>query len=142
MPGTTMDLQDTNAASGQGDDDSARGETPVPCRHARTYLDHGITVVEFHGSIDLNTVCEVQAHTDAATARQGARVIVDLRPVEFLDCATLGLLCRARRRALERGGHLALVCVRPWHLRILKAAGLGELFALFSTVQDALHHKR
>jgi len=69
-------------------------------------------------------------------------VIVDLLPVEFLDCATLGLLCRARRRALEGGGHLALVCVRPWHLRILKAAGLSELFAPLTTVQDALHHTR
>ncbi|MGW0497302.1 STAS domain-containing protein [Streptomyces sp. NPDC003007] len=63
---------------------------------------------------------------------------VDLRPVEFLDCATLGLLCRARRRALDRGGHLALVCVHPWDLRILKAAGLSELFAPLATVQDAL----
>ncbi|WP_329282171.1 STAS domain-containing protein [Streptomyces sp. NBC_01451] len=133
-----MDLQDTNAASGQGDDDSAPGEAPVPCRYARSYLDHGVTVVEFHGTIDLNTVCEVQVHTDAATARQGARMIVDLRPVEFLDCTALGLLCRARRRALEHGGHLALVCARPWHLRILKAAGLSELFLPLATVQDAL----
>jgi anti-anti-sigma factor len=137
-----MDLQDTNAASGQSDNDSARGELPVPCWHARSYLDHGITVVEFHGTIDLNTVPEVQAHTDAATARQGARVIVDLRPVEFLDCTALSLLCRTRRRALEQGGHLALVCVRPWHLRILKAAGLSELFAPLATVQDALHPER
>lgn len=53
---------------------------------------------------------------------------MDLRPGEFLDCSTLGLLCRTRRRALERGGHLTLVCVQPWHLRILKAAGLHTLF--------------
>ncbi|WP_369229357.1 STAS domain-containing protein [Streptomyces sp. R21] len=137
-----MDLQGTNAAPGQRDDDSAPGGPQAPFRHARSYLDHGITVVELHGAIDLSTVPEVRAHADAATAGQGAQVIVDLRPVEFLDCATLGLLCRARRRALERGGHLALVCVRPWHLRILKAAGLSELFAPLATVQDALHHTR
>jgi anti-sigma B factor antagonist len=121
-----MDLQDTSAASGRGDDDCARGQAPVPCRHERSCLDHGITVVEFHGAIDLKNVPEVQAHTDAATARRGARVVVDLRPVEFLDCTALGLLCRARRRTLEHRGHLALVCVRPWHLRILKAAGGRE----------------
>ncbi|WP_370270352.1 STAS domain-containing protein [Streptomyces sp. V4I8] len=84
------------------------------------------------------TPTEIQAHTDAATTRSGVRVIVDLRPVEFLDCSTLGLLCRTRRRALERGGQLTLVCVRPWHLRILKAAGLHTLFALLATVEDAL----
>ncbi|MFJ4206520.1 STAS domain-containing protein [Streptomyces sviceus] len=137
-----MDLQDTNAASPQDDGDFAAGEPPVSYRHARSYLHQGVTVVECHGAIDLSAVPEIQAHTDAATTRQGARVIVDLRPVEFLDCAVLGLLCRARRRALERGGHLALVCVRPWHLRILKAAGISKLFVPFATVQDALHTGR
>ncbi|MEU0217253.1 STAS domain-containing protein [Streptomyces sp. NPDC006265] len=95
-----MDIQGTNAASGQRDD-SIPGGPPAPFRPARTYLHHGITVVELHGAIGLSTVPEVRAHSDAATARQGARVTVDLRPVEFLDCATLGLLCRARRRALD-----------------------------------------
>jgi anti-sigma B factor antagonist len=137
-----MNLQGTHPAPGQRDDDSAPGEASAPCRHARSYLHHGVTVVEFHGAIDLATVPEVRAHTDAATARQGARVIVDLRPADFLDCTALGLLVRARRRALERGGHLALACARPWHVRILKAAGLGELFGpLATTVQDALHHE-
>ncbi len=65
-------------------------------------------------------------------------MIVDLRPVEFLDCATLGLLCRARRRALEHDCRLLLVCGRPWHLRILKAAGLSNIFERHATIQDAL----
>ncbi|GAA1932368.1 hypothetical protein GCM10009837_67640 [Streptomyces durmitorensis] len=34
--------------------------------------------------------------------------VADLRPVEFLDCYALGLLCRARRRALEHHGRLSL----------------------------------
>ncbi|MFD9818849.1 STAS domain-containing protein [Streptomyces violascens] len=115
---------------------------PDPCQHARSYLVRGITVVEIHGTIDLSTVGDIQVHTDAATAPHDARVIVDLRPVEFLDCSALGLLCRARRRALERNGHLMLVCVRPWHLRILKAAGLSELFQPLATIQDALNRER
>jgi anti-anti-sigma factor len=138
-----MDLRDTkNTTSEQRDDDLAPGGPPPPFRHARSYLHDGITVVEFRGALDLAVVLEVRVHTDAAMARQGARVIVDLRPVEFLDCATLGLLCRARCRALERGGHLALVCVRPWHPRIFKAAGLSELSTLLTTVQDPFPRTR
>ncbi|MEV5283351.1 STAS domain-containing protein [Streptomyces sp. NPDC052811] len=98
-------------------------------------------MVEIRGTIDLTTVPEIQVHTDAATAPHGAQVIVDLRPVQFLDCSALGLLCRARRRAVERDGRLALVCARPWHLRILEAAGLRELFHPLATVEEALKRK-
>ncbi|WP_328492629.1 anti-sigma factor antagonist [Streptomyces sp. NBC_00414] len=100
---------------------------------------HGdVTVIEAYGTLDVSTVPDVQAHIDAPTAAPGARAVVDLRPVAFLDCSTLGLLCRARRRTLERGGHLALVCVGPWHLRILHAAGRGVLFTPLATVEEAL----
>ncbi|QEV21583.1 STAS domain-containing protein [Streptomyces alboniger] len=60
----------------------------------------------------------------------------------FLDCSTLSLLCRARRRALERDGQLALVCIRPWHLRILTAVDLNTLFKPCATVQEALNSVR
>ncbi|WP_328498676.1 STAS domain-containing protein [Streptomyces sp. NBC_00414] len=131
-----MDIQDAKSASAQHT--PTPRETPATTQHARSFLDHGITVIELLGFIDLNTVPEIQVHTDAATAPHGAQVIVDLRPVDFFDCSLLGLLCRARRRTLERGGHLALVCFRPWHLRILEAAGLGQLFEPLATVQDAI----
>ncbi|MFD9634918.1 STAS domain-containing protein [Streptomyces violascens] len=137
-----MGIQDANAASGQRPHHPTPGKLPVPCGHARSYLVRDITVVEIHGTIDLSTVPDIQVHTDAATAPHGAQVIVDLRPVEFLDCAALGLLCRARRRTLERNGHLMLVCVRPWHLRILQATGLRELFRPLATIQDALNRDR
>ncbi|MFE9401548.1 STAS domain-containing protein [Streptomyces sp. NPDC006530] len=115
--------------------------TPDSYQHARTYRLHGVAVIELRGTIDLSTVPEIQVHTDAATAPQRAQVIVDLRPVQFLDCSALGLLCRARRRAVERDGRLALVCVRPWHLRILEATGLRELFRPLATVEEALLRK-
>ncbi|MFI1212580.1 STAS domain-containing protein [Streptomyces sp. NPDC020802] len=133
-----MGLQEMNAASGQRRNHPMPEKLPAPGRHARSHLDHGVTVIELHGIVDLSNIPEIQAHTDAATARPGIRVVVDLRPMEFLDCSTLGLLCRTRRRALERGSHLTLVCVRPWHLRILKAAGLSTHFVILATVEDAL----
>ncbi|MHC3473567.1 STAS domain-containing protein [Streptomyces sp. 7R007] len=133
-----MGIQDTQAAPGQRPDQPMPDKLPLPGRHARSRRVGGIIVVELCGIIDLSTIPELQAHTDAATDRHGARVVVDLRRVEFLDCSTLGLLCRTRRRVLERGGRLAVVCVRPWHLRILKATGLRAVFAPVATLRDAL----
>ncbi|MFF1379524.1 STAS domain-containing protein [Streptomyces sp. NPDC058308] len=133
-----MDTQDAQDASGQHPDRPVPGKLPPPSRHACSFLRRGVTVVEIRGTVDVSTLAEVRTHTDAASEAQGAHLIVDLRPVTFLDCATLGLLCRTRRRAGQRDGRLALVCVRPWHLRILHAAGLGKHFELFDTVQEAL----
>ncbi|MCT9092368.1 STAS domain-containing protein [Streptomyces sp. ASQP_92] len=136
-----MGIRDANAASGQRHSMALPEITPDSYQHARTYRLHGVTVVELRGTIDLSTVPKVQVHTDAATTPPRAQVIVDLRPVQFLDCSALGLLCRARRRAVERDGRLALVCVRPWHLRILEATGLRELFRPHATVEEALLRK-
>ena len=97
----------------------------------------GFTVVEVYGTVDLATAPGVGRHLDAATHPAGARVIVDLRPVDFFDCAVLTLLCRAHRRIRERDGHLGLVCVRPWHLRVLTAGGLDRLFRPAATVEEA-----
>ncbi|WP_367043930.1 STAS domain-containing protein [Streptomyces sp. Je 1-332] len=107
---------------------------PDPFRCARSYRRRGVTVVEFCGAIDVSSAPGVQVHVDAATASQGAQVVVDLRAVEFFDCSALSLLCRTRRRALKHGGHMTVVCTRPWHLRIIKAAGLNTLFKPVSTI--------
>ncbi|MBQ0850220.1 STAS domain-containing protein [Streptomyces sp. BH-SS-21] len=115
---------------------------PAPCRSARSYRQGGFTVVEARGALDLCTVPDLRTHTDAATAEPGAQALVDLRLVDFLDCSALGLLCRTRRRALEQGGHLVLVCAAPRHLRILEATALKQVFAPFGTVQEALDGRR
>ncbi|MCT9089024.1 STAS domain-containing protein [Streptomyces sp. ASQP_92] len=113
------------------------GLLPDRCCNARTYLMHGFTVVEVHGAVDLATAPGVQLHLDAATQPAGARVIVDLRTVEFFDCAVLTLLCRAHRRVREREGHLGVVCVRPWHRRILMAGRLDAFLQPARTVEEA-----
>ncbi|MFB7745870.1 STAS domain-containing protein [Streptomyces sp. NPDC056132] len=113
------------------------GLLPDLSRHARTYLMRGFTVVEVHGTVDLVTAPDVQLHLDAATRPAGARVIVDLRPVDFFDCAVLTQLCRARRRIRERAGHLGVVCVRPWHLRVLAAARLDTVLRPAESIEEA-----
>lgn len=95
-------------------------------------------MVEVRGAIDLATAPDLDTHLAAAASRPGARVVVDLRQAEFFDCSALTVLCRARLRVVEQGGFLVLVCVRPWHLRVLRAAGLGRIFPSAVTVDEAL----
>ncbi|KOU52309.1 STAS domain-containing protein [Streptomyces sp. WM6378] len=116
-------------------------QAPAAQGSAHTYTLDGYTVVELHGELDLCSVPAVREQLDAATSTAGARVIVDLRPALFLDCSTLALICRARRRALHTGGTIGLVCTHPWHLRILQAAGLCTVLRPVATVQEAMAHE-
>jgi anti-sigma B factor antagonist len=115
------------------------GVLPESGRSAHSYTVAGPTVVvEFRGEIDLGTAPEVRLHIDAASALPEARLIVDLRPAEFLDCTAFGLLCWARRRVRDRGGGMVLICVWAWHLRLLRIAGLRDSFRVVGTMDEAM----
>ncbi|MGY1499786.1 STAS domain-containing protein [Streptomyces sp. QTS52] len=98
----------------------------------------GRVVVQLIGEIDVAVVLRVTAEMDTVTSRPNTHVVVDLGPVEFLDCSGLGLLCRAKRRAEERGGHLTLVCPHPRIRRMLRIVELDRVFTMTPTVEEAL----
>lgn len=104
------------------------GPAAAPNANARTYVCGPFTVVEVMGDIDLESAGRLAEHLDAATARPGPDVLVDLRPVAFLDCSGLRVLCRAETRARAQGGRLRLVCDGPRVLRLLRASGLLTRF--------------
>lgn len=99
-------------------------DRPAANSCARTRTSGSFTVVEVSGEIDMATAGFVTEHLDAATAVAEPDVLVDLRPVEFFDCSGLRVLCRADRRARERGGRLRIVSDGPRIDRLLRASGL------------------
>ncbi|MEU6772299.1 STAS domain-containing protein [Streptomyces sp. NPDC046759] len=95
----------------------------------------GATVLSLHGEIDVLTASALAQRLDAFTASAGPDLVLDLRPVTlrpvtFIDCAGLGVLCRARNRTLSRRGRLRLVAESAGFRRILRATGLGDVFEL------------
>ncbi len=113
-------------------------EPPPPTPHLRVREDRGHTVLELRGEIDIAAATEIVPALDRATGRPGARVVIDLRSVEFFDCSGLRLLYRARGRVLERGGRLHLVCTHPLTLRVFRVTGLSRLLPPQPTVEAAL----
>nr|WP_222108872.1 anti-sigma factor antagonist [Streptomyces cupreus] len=104
----------------------------------RVREDRGHTVLEFHGEIDIAAAVELLPCLDRMTARPHARIVIDLRPVEFFDCSGLRLLYRARGRVLDHGGQLHLVCAHPLTLRVLRLTGLARLLPPHPTLDAAL----
>jgi len=101
---------------------------------------NGLTVVELSGEIDLAGAGLIGTHLDQVTATVGARIVVDLRRVSFIDASGLDPLVRARSRALRRAGELSLICTDPRILRTLKLAGLLPGFPLIPAA-PALSHR-
>ncbi|MFE6973850.1 STAS domain-containing protein [Streptomyces sp. NPDC057682] len=107
---------------------------PEPC--GRVYRRDGRTVVALRDEIDLATAALIGPALDGATAQNAPDLVVDLSEVSFLDCSGLSLLCRARRRALDRDGRFSLVCDCPRILRLLRAGRLHDLFRPVATPDE------
>ncbi|WLQ40526.1 STAS domain-containing protein [Streptomyces laculatispora] len=107
---------------------------PEPC--GRVYRRNGRTVVALRDEIDIATAALIAPALDVATSDGSPHVVVDLTEVSFLDCSGLTLLCRARRRTLDRDGRFWLVCDCPRILRLLRA-WLHDLFRPVATPDEA-----
>ncbi|MET8164265.1 anti-sigma factor antagonist [Streptomyces sp. NPDC005329] len=106
--------------------------------HLRVREDRGYTVLEFRGEIDIVAATEIGPLLDEATSGSAPRIVIDLSRIQFFDCSGLRLLYRARRRVLDHGGHLHLVCTHRLTLRILRATGLYRLLPPATTLDAAL----
>jgi anti-anti-sigma factor len=114
-------------------------QDPAPLsRYLRVHQDRGHTVLEFRGEIDIAAATEIAPYLDRVTDRTGARIVLDLRHIDFFDCSGLRLLYRARRRVLDRDGQLQLVCTHPLTLRVLRVTGLSRLLPPRPTLDAAL----
>ncbi|SDP07285.1 anti-anti-sigma factor [Streptomyces sp. cf386] len=114
-------------------------QEPAPfSRHLRVHRHQGHTVLEFRGEIDISAAVEIAPYLDRVTAHPDARIVIDLRSVEFFDCSGLRLLYRARSRVLDHGGQLHLVCTHPLTLRVLRITGLSRLLPPHPTLDAAL----
>ncbi|QMU77203.1 STAS domain-containing protein [Streptacidiphilus sp. PB12-B1b] len=98
--------------------------------YARARAVDGVTLVEFHGEIDLAAVPEIASLLDAATEGKQPQVLVDLTAVTFIDCSGFGQIARAWQRALRHGGGLELVCTNRRILRVLSVVGLTPTIPL------------
>lgn len=77
------------------------------------------------GELDLAVAPELRARLSAAH-RDGARVVLDLQDVVFIDSSALSVVLWAERRLRVTGGSLRLVQPAEGVLRILRICGLAD----------------
>ena len=89
----------------------------------------GATVLVLRGDLDLVSAPQLR---DALVEviGDGARVVIDMEALDFLDSAGLGILVGGLKRARTHGGELELVCSSSAVLKPIEITGLDRVFTI------------
>jgi anti-anti-sigma factor len=86
------------------------------------------TVVAVSGEVDVCTEAALQQALLLIMREHGARLLLDVSGVSFMDCAGLRALQTTRRRAELHGGFMRLIAVSRAVRRIIELTGAHEAF--------------
>jgi anti-sigma B factor antagonist len=105
-------------------------------------IDHeerdGAVVIEVTGEIDLQSVGMLEAGMSEAAGAHPL-VVVDLRPVTYIDSSGLACLHRLHLACRDRAATMRVVVgERSTSKRLLSLTGLDEVIETASTVEAAL----
>jgi anti-anti-sigma factor len=103
-------------------------ETPGPgegLRIVEAPLEDGTALIEIHGELDLAGVDELRAALERA-GRDHSMVVLALAECDFIDCAAVEAILRARARLAAEECRLLLSAPRAQVRRVLALTGLME----------------
>jgi anti-anti-sigma factor len=91
----------------------------------------GAAVVTLHGELDIATAPQVEEAV-VGRVRDGGRVVLDLRGLEFMDSSGVRVIVAAHGAAQEGGGRLTVVRAAPGGpvQRVLEISGLEGVLEL------------
>ena len=97
----------------------------------------GCVVVALRGELDVCTAADgLSALTAPAAA--GARVVVDLAELAFMDCYSLNQIMAVRAQARRAGGDLVLASPQPIVFRLLVLCDVVSRGLVFTSVDEAV----
>ncbi|MEU7479787.1 STAS domain-containing protein [Lentzea sp. NPDC042327] len=95
-------------------------------------------VLTIRGDLDAHTSPGVLARTGELSLSRGQLLVVDLSGLRFCDSSGISAFIAARNLAVGAQADVVLVAVPRQVLRVLDVVGLGALFTVRSSVEDAL----
>jgi len=97
----------------------------------------GFAVISVSGEVDAHAAPALSEALSEVT-EPGARIVVDLTDVNFLDSTGLGVFVTALKHLRELDGSLALVITSPRVKKVFTLTGLDALIPLHETLAQAL----
>jgi anti-anti-sigma factor len=99
--------------------------------------DHA-TVIVLSGELDLASAPELEQQLKQAESSEVELLILDLRPLEFIDSTGLSILIKAHRWAQGAGRRFAVVKGSSQVQRLLELAGIEQRIMLIDSPADLL----
>jgi len=111
---------------------------PLEFRLTEERIEPTGLVLSVHGELDVATVPKLRCHLGAALARGDRRIVIDLRPLEFLDSVAVAALLHTARE-LGDDGRLAVVVAPESYIRmVFEIAGLPQCLDVVETRAEAV----
>lgn len=99
--------------------------------------ENGATVLTVSGEIDMASAPDLRTNVGRHLT-DGSTFVIDLSRVTFLGSAGLAVLVDTAQQCKRRGVALRIVAVERAVTRPLEATGLGEVFSLYRSVEEAV----
>ena len=91
--------------------------------------DDRMALLVLRGELDMSTAPQLRECL-VEIIDEGARIVIDMEALDFLDSAGLGILVGGLKRARTRGAELELVCTSRDVLKPLEITGLDRVFTI------------
>ncbi|GLZ34677.1 anti-sigma factor antagonist [Lentzea sp. NBRC 105346] len=128
-----MTVQDPNVELTHDADPRPEQLIGITVRHQ----ENGVTVLSVAGEVDMLSAPDLRT-TVGRHLTDGATLVLDLSRVTFLGSAGLAVLVEASQQSKRRGVSLRVVAVARAVTRPLEATGLGDVFSVHRTVEEAV----
>jgi anti-sigma B factor antagonist len=125
----------------RGETSNGKGPNLTGFETAHQLLDERTRVIEVEGELDLARAPHLKWVLLDALDAGATQLVLDLSRVTFIDSTAIGVLIGVNR-SLEVGSRLAIASLQPQVMRIFEVSGMGDVFAIFAKVDDALAHVR
>ena len=97
----------------------------------------GVTVLTVTGEVDAYTVAALAPVLEQLPFGADLVLVIDLRPVTFLDSSGLSAIVATRRRVSETGGELRIVCDGLTR-RLFELTSMDQVLNLYVTLEGAI----
>lgn len=95
-------------------------------------------IVAVEGELDLFTAPFLRDEVRDAIKQDGARLVLDLQALSFMDSSGLSVLIEAWRLATGEGGGVSLAGPQAPVARILRTTGLDRRIKVYADVDSAV----
>ncbi|HHV45436.1 MAG TPA: anti-sigma factor antagonist [Tissierellia bacterium] len=96
-------------------------------------------IVKLRGELDHHTSEYARKKIDQRYySNNSANIVLDLRELNFMDSAGIGLIMGRYKNCIDRNGKVSIVSTSPYINRMLKMSGIQKLVDIYQTIEEAI----